>query len=423
MVYWKETVLASVLIHALVESYLEYRQLVALRNRNLPPRVKELFEQETVEKSLDYQQEKLKLKLARHGVELFVTVSFIIFNVHATFWDISGNISRLFVSHLTNDSVLQVLICLNIFRLVDTAFSFPFDWYDEFVIEEKYGFNKFTMKKFLSVISKSYVISTIFTGVFTIGLLKVVQFGKKILLFYATIFLILFYLLVLTVFPLIVHPWFYKLTPLKEGSLKTAITKLTDSQGFPANRIEVCDGSSMSSHSNAFFSGLPWAKHIVLFDTLVESHTDEEIVAVLGHELGHWKDNHIIKLSVSSIAVSLINIHLFSFIYKSPSFYMDFGFTNEYPFYIGYLLFEKLAELVNLFSNLLSNLRTRLFEYKADKFAADLGYSKQLADSLTKIKLDNLNATNTDWLYSIYSLSHPNLSERLEGLNTHDKNI
>lgn len=227
----------------------------------------------------------------------------------------------------------------------------------------------------------------------------------------------------ITVFPILIVPLFNKLTPLPPGSLKSSIDTLADSLKFPLSELQVIDGSKRSAHSNAYFTGLPWKKTIVLFDTLIEKSSEPEVVAVLAHELGHWKMGHIMK------NMGIVQLHLF-FVFalfaafvRNASLYSSFGFgpragfgITTRPIIIGFILFNEIFAPVESLVGLGMNVLSRKFEFEADAFSAKLGHSKELARSLIKLQIQNLSAMDADWMYSAYHHSHPILTERLRAL-------
>lgn len=413
---WRTATYASLVGYTAIESYIDYRQWRALDNRKLPSTVEGLIEQETVDKSLEYEKDSLKLYRLKSIFKSFLWVMLIYTNTYKSFWDLTGDIYK-----STDDSIVKAVIFDNLFLKISFFSLMPFDLYASFVVEEKYGFNKLTLKKFFSDKLKQLIMNGFFTSLFIAGLLKVIYTAGDYFVIYSSLFLVVFYVFVYTVVPVFVVPWFFKLTPLEDGELKTAILELADQQQFPSSNIYLCDGSSRSSHSNAFFAGLPWAKRIVLFDTLVEVATKEEIVGILAHEFGHWKNNDITKSIVLDTSSILVGLQLFSLVYKTPLFYHDFGFHNSLPLYIGFSLFQHLSRIMDLLSNLVQNLAIRAIEYKADEFAAKLGFGTAICDSLVKLDRSNLSATSTDWLYSIYSRSHPNLNERIGAVRSYEK--
>ncbi|GME80963.1 unnamed protein product [Ambrosiozyma monospora] len=217
------------------------------------------------------------------------------------------------------------------------------------------------------------------------------------------------------IYPKFIQPLFNKLTPLEDGELKTDVEALAAQEKFPLDKLFVIDGSKRSSHSNAYFLGLPWgSKQIVIYDTLIaQSKNVKEVVAVLGHEIGHWYLSHTTKLLVINQAHIFSIFTLFSAFVKNKSLYNSFGFYNEYPILIGFMLFGDVLKPTDAVVGFLMNLLSRTYEYQADAYATKLGYGKELKVSLITLHKENLSALNVDWLYSAYSYNHPHLTERI----------
>ncbi|KAG9526639.1 CAAX prenyl protease 1, partial [Aureobasidium melanogenum] len=177
-------------------------------------------------------------------------------------------------------------------------------------------------------------------------------------------------------------------------------------------------------HSNAYFTGLPWKKKIVIYDTLIEKSDTKEIEAVLAHELGHWKMGHTTKLLLISQVHLFYMFALFSVFINNQSLYNAFGFTRERPIMIGFILFNEVLAPTDSVIKLLMNIMTRRMEFEADNFSLKLGYSAELASSLIKLQIQNLSSMDADWMYSSFHYSHPILTERLKAVGwTSEKKV
>lgn len=238
----------------------------------------------------------------------------------------------------------------------------------------------------------------------------------------------------LTIYPNIIAPLFNKFTLLQPGSLKTAIDKLASLNGFPLKEVYVVDGSTRSSHSNAYFYGFGKNKRIVLYDTLSPTLqtapkegqdpsdqqgsgcSDDEIVAILAHELGHWKMKH----TISQLIIAEIHLFIFFFSYGymigSKGMYQSFGFHDDQPVMVGLLLFSCIISPIEHFVAFGQNSLTRRFEYQADQFATKQGMGQLLKQGLCKISKDNKSNTDPDPWYSAYHHTHPSLLERLKAI-------
>jgi len=220
----------------------------------------------------------------------------------------------------------------------------------------------------------------------------------------------------ITIYPIAILPLFNKLSPLENGSLKSGVEDLAKRLKFPLHELYVIDGSKRSAHSNAYFFGLPWKKHIVIYDTLIEKSEEQEVIAVLAHELGHWSLGHTTRLFGIAQVHFLYIFTLFSVFINNRSLYADFGFTTELPIIIGFILFSDALAPMDTIVKLLMNILSRSYEFQADAFAKGLGYKTELAKSLIKLQIQNLSTMDADWVYASYHFSHPILSERLKAL-------
>jgi len=225
-----------------------------------------------------------------------------------------------------------------------------------------------------------------------------------------------FSIFMMTIYPVVIMPMFNKYEPLKDGELKTSIYALADRIKYPLNKLFVMDGSKRSSHSNAFMFGFGKNKRIVLFDTLLTQVSDDEILAILGHELGHWKLGHTLSNFVITQLYTGAMFYSFGLVFNSIELFSAFGFSSETkaPTMIALLLFTQtvwapLDKCVSFAMTVFS----RYNEFGADEFSVNLGMSRDLQSGLCKIHLENLGAMNPDKLYSTYHYSHPPLVERL----------
>lgn len=222
-------------------------------------------------------------------------------------------------------------------------------------------------------------------------------------------------------------PLFNKFTPVPDGEVRTRVEALASELKFPLKHLYVIDGSKRSSHSNAYFYGLPWSKQIVLFDTLIEKSTPAEVEAVLAHELGHWYLSHPTRLLLIAQGHLFFTLAIFSIFIHNKALFSSFGFDPSLavqspngppqPIMIGFVLYQLLFEPLDTLAKFFMNSKTRKYEYEADAFAVRLGKKKELADALIKLHIDNLSSPHNDKLYSAYHHSHPTLPERLKAMD------
>jgi STE24 endopeptidase len=288
----------------------------------------------------------------------------------------------------------------------------PFDWYGQFRLEEKFGFNTNTQKTWWLDRVKGLLLAAVLGYPLLVLILKIVEWTGAMWWLWAWGALLGFQLLMLVLAPVLIMPLFNKFTPLPEGSLRERLLKLAQRTSFVATSIQVMDGSKRSRHSNAFFTGFGKFRKIVLFDTLVSQLSESELEAVLAHEIGHYKKKHIPKMLVFSAFSSLVGFYLISVLANQAWFYRAFGFetTNIAP---ALLLFTLLSGVVMFWFSPLAHGRSRKYEYEADAFAKGVMNEPQsLIGALRKLNEKNLSNLTPHPLYSGFYYSHPTLVER-----------
>ncbi|CCE81944.1 Piso0_002625 [Millerozyma farinosa CBS 7064] len=406
-------------------SYLDYRQYNVLNKKTPPESLKGAIDDETFEKSQLYGREKLKFASFNKLFGLLQSLATIKYNLYAKFWNFSGNLlaKSHFLPSSWNGIITHSVYFFALYTLFGTLISLPFSYYNTFKIEGKFGFNKHTLKSWSLDKVKEILISLVIGLPIVAIFFKIVDYYGESFPLYGGAVTIIIQLILQTIVPNFITPLFFKYSKVEEGELRTKLENLASEIGFPLNNLYVIDGSSKSSHSNAFFSGLPWSKQIVLFDTLINHSTPDEITAVLAHELGHWKMNHIAKaLAFNSIQLVFLFYLSAKFLYND-SLYREFGFSTVQPPIVGFCLFSYIFEPINCALTFGDRIFSRHNEYEADKFANDHGYKDSLIDALIKLDIQNLITIDADWLYSSYHHSHPILPERLSALGYLPKQI
>ncbi|MBW2597932.1 MAG: M48 family metallopeptidase [Deltaproteobacteria bacterium] len=316
--------------------------------------------------------------------------------------------------------IISGLIFFALIGLVEILMGLPFDYYHSFVLEETYGFNTKTLKIWLSDLVKSMVV-LIILGTFLLStLLLMVTYAGQSWWIWAWIIFSLFQLMMTILYPTVIAPLFNKFTWLEDSVLKEAIERLAKTQGLTIEGIYQMDASKRTRHTNAYFSGMGKAKRIVLFDSLIRSHGQDEILAILAHEIGHLKKNHIKKQFVLVSLVSLFLFFLASKLLTWEVMYHSFGFLNM-PCYVGLFLVGILWEPVNFFMSPLGMAISRKFERQADVYSLGiLKTAKPLSTALKKMAKDNLSNLTPHPLYVCFNYSHPPLLERIEYLEAHE---
>lgn len=300
--------------------------------------------------------------------------------------------------------------------LVLAALALPLSWWEQFRLEQRFGFNTTTQRTWWMDRAKGFVLSLLLGCPLLVLVLKLVEWTGGAWWLWAWGALLGFQLLMMVLAPVIIMPLFNKFTPLPDGALRERLLALAERTRFRARSIQVMDGSKRSRHSNAFFTGLGRFRKIVLFDTLIAQLTEPELEAVLAHEIGHYKLRHIVKLLAGSALSSLAGFYALSVLAKADGFYRAFGFApgNLAPVL---LLFGLLAGVVTFWLSPVFHAWSRRYEYQADAFAKrTLGDAQPLINALRKLNEKNLSNLTPHPLYSGFYYSHPTLQEREQAL-------
>jgi STE24 endopeptidase len=414
---WKTLVIGFTVAQFGLEQFLALRQYKKLQQTQVPRLLDGIVDKETFTKSQKYGRAKAKFGFFSGFYGLASNLAILKWNVLPAVWDMTGRWTARFAPALISGPVCHAIVFTMFFAQVSTLINLPLSLYSTFVLEEKFGFNKQTPGLFFADLIKGQLLMVAIGSPLLWAFLKIVNHFGRSFFFYLWVFFLAFQALMITIYPIFIQPLFNKLEPLPEGKLRTEIEKLAGSLGFPLKHLYVIDGSKRSAHSNAYFYGLPWAKHIVLFDTLIEQSTQEEIVAVLAHELGHWKLSHTSRI----LAISQVHIFclfaLFSCFITNSSVYRSFGFARGVmPIVVGFILYSDILTPLDSVLTLGMNMLSRKHEYEADAFARELGYDHELGEALVKLQVKNLSTMDPDAWFSAYHHSHPTLTERLRAI-------
>lgn len=393
--------------------------------------------QEVYDKSQAYGRAKAKFSGFNGLYGQLQNLAFYHFDVLPKLWSWAGDFLVRFAPARFTGEISQSIVFILSFIVIHQVLSLPSSIYNTFVLEEKFGFNKQTPKLFITDMIKTNVLAFVLAPPILSGFLSIIKKTGSQFFYYLWMFGAGLQVFMITIYPIVILPLFNKLSPLEEGKLKTDVENLAKKLKFPLHELYVIDGSKRSAHSNAYFFGLPWKKHIVIYDTLIEKSENDEVVAVLAHELGHWSLGHTTKLfgisqvshfrhraeGVSRPCTNDPQAHffyifaLFSVFVNNNSLYADFGFHSQHPIIVGFLLFSDILGPLDNVIKLLMNILSRRFEFEADAFANNLGYNTELSRSLIKLQIQNLSTMDADWMFASYHFSHPILSERLKALN------
>jgi len=292
----------------------------------------------------------------------------------------------------------------------------PLNWFDQFRLEARFGFNTTTQKTWWLDRLKGFPLALALGYPLLVLVLKLVEWTGDSWWLWAWGALLTFQLVMMVLAPVLILPLFNKFTPLPDGSLRERLVKLADRTNFRAKSIQVMDGSKRSRHSNAFFTGFGHFRKIVLFDTLVQQLAEPELEAVLAHEIGHYKKKHIVKLLAWSAVSSLAGFYAISILARQEWFYRAFGFAPG-SIVPALLLFGLLAGAVTFWFSPLAHAWSRRYEYQADAFAAQvMNESRSLIGALRKLTEKNLSNLTPHPVYSAFYYSHPTLLEREQAL-------
>ena len=310
--------------------------------------------------------------------------------------------------------VQGIIFCLAV-SLVFFIASLPTGLYSIFALEARFGFNKMTVGLYVADKIKAMILALVIGIPFLLVVLWLMERMGDSWWLWAFAFMIGFQLLMIVIYPTWIAPWFNKFEPLKEGELRTRLLALADQLGFKTSGIYAMDGSKRSAHSNAYFTGIGKAKRIVLFDTLIEQMTVDQGVAVLAHEMGHYKMKHIRRMLIVQSVLLLVGLYILSLLLDYGPLFSAFGLNPSH--HAALVLFSLLSGPVTFYLGPLMNLLSRKHEYEADRFSVQaLRGGKPMEEALINLTVKNLaNLTPHPW-YSAYHYSHPTPTERIDAI-------
>jgi STE24 endopeptidase len=390
-----------------LERYLAFLNIKE-SGKELPALLRDIYDPEKYAKQQDYFRTN-----SRFGM-LTSSFSFIIIVIMFGFGGFSW-IDGLVQQHVQS-AIWTPILFFGVLYFANDILSIPFDIYDTFVIEQKFGFNKVTPKLFVLDKLKGYGMTLVLGGGILFLIIWIYTLTPTYFWLWAWAVVTAFSLFMTMFYSQIIVPLFNKQTPLGEGELRTEIEKFAVKSGFKLDNIFVIDGSKRSTKANAYFSGLGSKKRIVLYDTLMDKMTVEEIVAVLAHEVGHYKHKHTLINFLISIPYTLLLFFAFGFILQSDAFAQALG-GSVASFHLNALAFSILYSPFSLILDTAMNVLSRKFEYQADAFAAKYGYAPQLESGLKKLTATSLGNLMPHPLYVFFHYSHPTLYQRITMIN------
>lgn len=376
-------------------------------DHEIPEKLADVYDESVYKKSQAYKRTNAKFSNLTSTFSIVLTLSFFFVDGFRYIDD--------FARSFTNHPILVALIFFGLIILGSDLLTTPFSYYKTFVIEEKFGFNKSTKKIFWLDKLKGWLMSSFIGGGILALIIWFYQLTGTNFWVYAWILMAVFSLFMNMFYAKLIVPLFNKQKPLEDGELKFAIEKYSKKVGFKLNNIFVIDGSKRSTKANAYFSGFGSQKRITLFDTLIKDLETDEIVAVLAHEVGHYKKRHIIFNLISSILLTGFSLFILSLFINSPLLSEALGVSMS-SFHIGLIAFGILYSPISEVTGLFMNYMSRKFEYQADNYAKETFASKPLINSLKKLSKNSLSNLTPHPAYVFMHYSHPTLLERITNL-------
>ncbi len=409
ILFW--IIIGIIVVDFIFEKYLDYLNTTTMSDV-LPDELKGIYDGEKYKKQQEYQRENQRFGLISSSFSFALTLAMFLFYGFA------------FVDNLawgfTVNAILAALFFFGLIMFASDILSLPFSVYDTFVIEEKYGFNKTTPKTFVFDTIKGWLIGALIGGGLLAIIILIYQKTQNMFWIYEWVLVSAFTVFMAMFYSNLIVPLFNKQTPLEEGGLRDAIQQFSEKVGFKLDNIFVIDGSKRSTKANAYFTGFGAKKRIVLYDTLIKEMETEELVAVLAHEIGHYKKKHVIQGLIISLIQTGIVLYIFSLLINNANLSKALGVETP-NFHIGLVAFGILYTPVSFVLGIFMNLLSRKNEYQADAFAAQNYKPAALASALKKLSVQNLSNLTPHKTYVFFHYSHPTLLQRLAHLKTFEK--
>tara|TARA_R110002050_G_scaffold118625_1_gene236080 strand:- start:6563 stop:7858 length:1296 start_codon:yes stop_codon:yes gene_type:complete len=389
-----------------IDTFLDYLNAKQYKNM-LPIELSDVFDAEEYQKSQDYKKTNYRFGLLTSTFSFVLTISFLIFGG----FEWVDTIAR----SVTNNPIPIALIFFGIIMIGSDLITTPFSYYSTFVIEEKFGFNKSTKKLFFLDKIKGWFMMAILGGAILTLIIWFYEWAGSNFWIYAWTVIAVISLIMNLFYSKLIVPLFNKQSPLADGTLKTKIENYTQKVGFELKNIFVIDGSKRSTKANAYFSGFGKEKRVTLYDTLIHDLNEEEIVAVLAHEVGHYKRKHIIFNLVASIVLMGITLFVLSLFIKTPEISLAIG-VSQPSFHAALIGFGILYSPISDITSLIMNYMSRKFEYEADDYAKNTYEATPLIASLKKLSKNSLSNLTPHPAYVFMHYSHPPLIDRIKNL-------
>jgi STE24 endopeptidase len=405
------TILFYLLIGILILHFAFDQLLGALNAKHfedkLPSKLQDIYDEKAYSSSQAYKKTRYKFGVLTASFSLLITLAFFFLDGFA----IVDNFARNFSDH----PIIVALIFFGVLLLANDILTTPFTYYSTFTIEERYGFNKTSKKTFVLDKLKSWLLAAIFGGGMLTLVIKLYQITEDHFWIYAWISIGIFSIFLNMFYSKLIVPLFNKQTPLEPGTLRDKIESYAKQVGFVLTKIFIIDGSKRSTKANAYFSGLGKEKRITLYDTLVHDLNEEEIVAVLAHEVGHYKKKHILFNLLISLITTGLTLWLFSLFIGNSLLSEALG-VRQPSFHVGLIAFGILYTPISVVTGLLMNMLSRKFEYQADEYAQQTYGAQPLISALKKLSSNSFSNLTPHPFYVFMYYSHPSLLQRINNL-------
>ena len=401
--------IALILIKFLLETYLKIRNLKSIDNNkdSVSPRFKDVVTEEEYKKSILYNTDRIKFQIF---TALFGSVVLVIFTIGGLL-----NYLTQVVMDMTSSNVLGAVLLGLLLIIVEEIISIPISIYSTFVIEERHGFNKTTRKTFVTDIFKGLLISGAISSILYATVIFIIISAGDLWWIYAFAAVFTLQAIIFFLYPVLIMPLFNKFEPLDDEQFKKPIEKLLEKVDFKSKGLFVMNASLRSTHGNAFFTGFGKNKRIVFFDTLLKTINPDEMEAILGHELGHYKLGHIRKTLISSLVFGFLGFYILNEIFKSDNFFIAHGLENL-TVYSKFLMFYLVIGSYTFFTKPITSALSRKREFEADDFSFQFTDGEHMISGLLKLTKDNASNLTPDPLYSSYYYSHPPIAERVASI-------
>ncbi len=404
-------ILVSLLVDFTLNLVADYLNIKAMKP-TVPDEFSDVYDDEAYRKSQEYTRETTRFGILTGVFDLVLLL---------VFWFVGGfNILDHLVRSWHLNPIVTGISYIGILVVARGILHIPFSIYSTFVIEERYGFNKTTLGTFIMDMVKGTLLGAVIGIPLLAAILWFFYYTGTLAWLYGWLGVVVFTVTLQFVAPRWIMPLFNKFTPLEDGELKQAILDYAKSVNFKVENIYVMDGSKRSSKSNAFFTGFGKHKRIALFDTLIENHTTDELVAVLAHEIGHYKKKHVLKGMIISILHTGVLFLLLSIFLQFRGLF-DAFYMDQVSLYSGLIFFGLLYSPIELVLSILMQMFSRRNEYEADAFAAKtIRTSESMVVALKKLSRDNLSNLTPHPFYAFLNYSHPPVLERIRAIRRYD---